>query len=108
MRPPGRVPASLSPAGPPTPCARRPGVHEATLAHSNLASSAHGLTAPCPSPPAGGRCSCAWATAGSAGTPTPQALTDPQLVDEDGPVGVELVVADPAREHYQGARVVDR
>ena len=54
------------------------------------------------------RTCCAWATAESAGMPTPEALTDPQLVDEHGPVGVELVVADPSREQHQRARVVDR
>jgi hypothetical protein len=42
------------------------------------------------------------------GMPAPEALADPQLVDEHGEVGVELVVADTCGMHDQGARVVDR
>src|SRR6516162_6364841 len=34
--------------------------------------------------------------------------TDPELVDEQAKEGVELVVADPCRQHDQGTRVVER
>src|SRR6266567_294273 len=35
-------------------------------------------------------------------------LPDPELVDEQGPEGVELVVADSCGQHHQGAGVVQR
>ena len=45
------------------------------------------------------------AAAGSAGA---ESSTDPQLIDEHRPVGVELVVADTPGKQHQGAWVVDR